>query len=253
MIERQIEAMRRARRRPPPSGAGGRSIGAGTAGRAAPRARRSRRRCIRRSIPEIQRLKGEIAAGRSAGQGRERAAGRGARAGTQRRPDLSAAARASATPRKLRIREHERAGGADISSKSAMYQGRVEAAPMIEQQLELAEPRVRAREAAAQQPRRTASGRAAGRGSRTPPRRRAVHGALPRLPPSPPGSPDVLRLMLLALLAASWSPAHAGVRPRVPRSLGLRRARAAKPSSICRCSPRFPGSRALSSRGGDER
>ena len=107
--------------------------------------------------PEIQRLKSEIVTAT------ELAKAESTRPAAEREPALNADAGyrqlvAERDTARLRIREFERAA-ANVSSQIGMYQGRVEAAPMVEQQLSTAQPRIRARETAVRPASRSAISR----------------------------------------------------------------------------------------------
>jgi polysaccharide chain length determinant protein (PEP-CTERM system associated) len=132
MIERQIQAMRQ-------GATDARPLKGGSGGSAQERIVVLRQQLEEASStytekhPEIQRLKGEIAAAEA------QAAADRARPEAEREPALNAdptfrqllAERESAM---LRIRDHQRSG-ARASAEIARYQNRVETAPMIEQQL----------------------------------------------------------------------------------------------------------------------
>jgi succinoglycan biosynthesis transport protein ExoP len=149
--------------------------------------------------PEIQRLKGEIATAV------EQAKTESARPATEREPALNADPTyrqllAERDTAKLRIREHERAA-ANISSQIGMYQSRVEAAPMVEQQLATLN---REYELEKTQHNQLAERHQAALVAEDLERRRAGEQftvLYPARRPSAPVSPDVPRLMVIALLA----------------------------------------------------
>jgi len=198
MIERNIEAMRR--------GAADAPLGRGSAGLSA----QERLVTLRRELdeaaamytekhPEIQRLKGEIATAA------EQAKLEATRPAAEREPALNADPTykqlvIERDTTKLRIREHERAG-ARITSQISMYQSRIEAAPMVEQQLKTIE-----REYDLE---KTQYGQLSERHQNSLvaedlERRRAGEQFAVLYPagrPSAPKSPDVMRLMVMALLA----------------------------------------------------
>ena len=198
MTERQIEAMRRGAAEAPVSkGAGGQST-------------QERLVVLRRELdeasamytekhPEIQRLKGEIATAV------EQAKTESSRPAADREPALNADPTfrqllAERDTAKLRIREHERAA-ANISSQIGMYQSRVEAAPMVEQQLATLN---REYELEKTQHNQLAERHQAALVAEDLERRRAGEQftvLYPARRPSAPVSPDVPRLMVIALLA----------------------------------------------------
>jgi polysaccharide chain length determinant protein (PEP-CTERM system associated) len=197
MLERQIEAMRR--------GAAEAPLGRGSAGLSAQERLLSLRRELDAASamytekhPEIQRLKGEIAAAT------DLAKAESARPAAEREPALNADPTyrqlvAERETSKLRIREHERAA-ANIRSQIAMYQGRVEAAPMVEQQMSTLN---REYEMGKQQYTQLAERHQNAIVAEDLERRRAGEQFTVLYPahrPSEPKSPDVLRLMVVALL-----------------------------------------------------
>jgi uncharacterized protein involved in exopolysaccharide biosynthesis len=197
-IERQIEMMRRGAADAPVSRGG-------TAGSAQDRLLALRRELDDASAmytekhPEIQRLKGEIAAAA------EQAKLESARPAAEREPALNAdptyrqllAERETA---KLRVREHERAA-ANAAAQIAMYQSRVEAAPMVEQQLSTL---TREYDLEKTQYNQLAERHQNALVAEDLERRRAGEQFTVLYPagrPSTPKSPDVVRLMVMALLA----------------------------------------------------
>ena len=197
MIERQIEAMRR--------GAAEAPLGRGSAALTAQERLVSLRRELDAASamytekhPEIQRLKSEIAAAT------DLAKAESTRPAAEREPALNAdpsyrqllAERETA---KLRIREHERAA-ANATAQIGMYQSRVEAAPMVEQQLSTLN---REYELEKQQYAQLAERHQAAVVAEDLERRRAGEQFAVLYPahrPSQPTSPDVVRLMIVALL-----------------------------------------------------
>ena len=197
MLERQIEAMRR--------GAAEAPLARGSAGLTAQERVLSLRRELDAASamytekhPEIQRLKGEIAAAT------ELAKAESARPAAEREPALNADPTyrqlvAERETSKLRIREHERAA-ANIRAQIGMYQSRVEAAPMVEQQMSTL---TREYELEKEQYKQMAERHQTATVNEDLERRRAgeqftVLYTAHR--PSKPESPDVLRLMIVALL-----------------------------------------------------
>ena len=149
--------------------------------------------------PEIQRLKGEIAAAA------EQAKLESARPAAEREPALNADPTyrqllAEQNSAKLRIREHERAA-ANAAARISMYQSRVEATPMVEQQLSTLN---RQFELEKTQYNQLAERHQNALVAEDLERRRAGEQFTVLYPagrPSSPKSPDVLRLMVMALLA----------------------------------------------------
>ena len=176
--------------------------------------------------PEIQRLKVEIAPPPRRWRSGERAPRGRARAGSQRRPGVSSAARRARDRSKLRIREHERA--------AARAQGRDRAVPEPRRSgaddraaAELAEPRVRPREAAIHQPGRAAPVRALAEDLE---RRRAGEQFAVLYPAGLPSQPELARRAARAAprdRSAAWSPAACWRSAASTWTLGLRRARPA--------------------------
>jgi succinoglycan biosynthesis transport protein ExoP len=200
MLERQIEAMRR--------GAAEAPLARGSAGMSA----QERLVALRRELdaasamytekhPEIQRLKGEIATAT------ELAKAESTRPVAEREPALNADPTyrqlvAERETSKLRIREHERAA-ANIRAQIGMYQSRVEAAPMVEQQMSTLN---REYELEKQQYTQLAERHQTATVAEDLERRRAGEQFTVLYPahrPSKPESPDVLRLMIVALLMGS--------------------------------------------------
>lgn len=197
MLERQIEAMKQgAAEAPPTRGLGGPSA-------------RERVLTLRRQLdeaqsmytekhPEIQRLKTEISSAEAL------AKAEGDRPAAEREPALNAdpAYRQLLAERetsRLRLREYERSG-ARITNEIAQYQSRVEAAPMIEQQLSSLN---REYELEKQQYNSLAERHQAALLAEDLERRRAGEQFAVLYPagrPSQPSSPDVPRVMLLSLL-----------------------------------------------------
>lgn len=197
LLERQIEAMRR--------GAADAPLTRGSAGLTA----QDRLLSLRRELdaasamytekhPEIQRLKGEIAAAT------ELARTESSRPAAEREPALNAdpayrqliAERATT---QLRIKQFERAA-ANASAQIGMYQSRVEAAPMVEQQLSSLN---REYELEKQQYAQLSERHQSALVNEDLERRRAGEQFTVLYPahrPSKPESPDVLRLMIVALL-----------------------------------------------------
>jgi polysaccharide chain length determinant protein (PEP-CTERM system associated) len=197
MIERQIEMMRR--------GAADAPIGRGSAAGAQERLIALRRELDEASAmytekhPEIQRLKGEIAAAT------ELAKAEAARPAAEREPALNADPTyrqllAERDSSKLRIRDYERAA-ARASAEAGNYRNRVEAAPMVEQQLATLNREYELEKAQYNQlsERRNNAAMAEDLERRRAGEQFAVLYAAGR--PSEPTSPDVLRLMIVALLA----------------------------------------------------
>jgi succinoglycan biosynthesis transport protein ExoP len=197
MIERQIEAMRR--------GAADAPLSRGSGGLSA----QERLVTLRRELdaasamytekhPEIQRLKSEIVTAT------ELAKAESTRPAAEREPALNADAGyrqlvAERDTARLRIREFERAA-ANVSSQIGMYQGRVEAAPMVEQQLSTLN---REYELEKQRYGQLAERHQSATVAEDLERRRAGEQFAVLYPahrPSQPTSPDVLRLMVVALL-----------------------------------------------------
>lgn len=198
MIERQIEAMRH--------GAAGAPLGKGSASLSALERLRSLRRELDEASamytekhPEIQRLKTEIASTEALAKEES------ARPAADREPTLNAdpTYRQLLTERetsRLRIREHERAAARTLSDIS-LYQGRVEAAPMIEQQMSSLN---REYDLEKQQYNSVAGRHQAAVLAEDLERRRAGEQfavLYPAYLPTQPDSPNALRVMLLALLA----------------------------------------------------
>ena len=194
MLERQIEAMKRGAAEAPLSKAGG-------------AASDDRIATLRRQLdeaaamytdkhPEIQRLKGEIASAQTLAEAER------ARPAAEREPALNAdpAYRQLLTERetsRLRIREHERAL-ARAEGEIAKYQGRVETAPMVEQQLSSVN---REYELEKQQYNGLSERHQAAVLAEDLERRRAGEQfavLYPAFLPSQPSSPDVPRVLLLA-------------------------------------------------------
>jgi polysaccharide chain length determinant protein (PEP-CTERM system associated) len=195
MIERQIEMMRR--------GAADAPLGRGSATAA------ERLVALRRELddamatytdkhPEVQRLKSEIAAAA------EQAKAESARPPAEREPALAADPEyrrllADRESSRLRIRDHERAT-ARASAEIARYQSRVEATPMVEQQLATLN---REYELEKEQYNQLAGRRSSAAMAEDIERRRAGEQftvLYPAYLPTDPKSPDVLRLMVVALL-----------------------------------------------------
>jgi polysaccharide biosynthesis transport protein len=149
--------------------------------------------------PEIQRLKGEIATAV------EQAKLESARPPAERESALNSDPTyrqllAERNTAKLRIREHERAA-ANVTSQIGMYQSRVEAAPMVEQQLSTLN---REYELEKTQHNQLAERHQNAVVAEDLERRRAGEQftvLYPARRPSAPVSPDVVRLMVIALLA----------------------------------------------------
>jgi len=198
MLERQIEAMRRGAADAPLWKAGG---------IAAPQERVA---ALRRQLeeaqsmftdkhPEIQRLKTEIASAESLADAERQ------RPAADREPALNADPTyrqllAERETSRLRIREHERALARTLGA-IAKYEGRVEAAPMIEQQLSSV---TREYELEKQQYTSLSERHQAAVLAEDLERRRAGEQfavLYPAFRPSQPSSPDVPRVMLLAILA----------------------------------------------------
>jgi uncharacterized protein involved in exopolysaccharide biosynthesis len=197
MLERQIEAMKQgAAEAPPTRGLGGPSA-------------RERVLTLRRQLdeaqsmytekhPEIQRLKSEITSAEAL------AKAEGERPAAEREPALNAdpAYRQLLAERetsRLRLREYERSGRR-IAGEIAQYQSRVEAAPMIEQQLSSLN---REYELEKQQYNSLAERHQAALLAEDLERRRAGEQFAVLYPagrPSQPSSPNVPRVMLLSLL-----------------------------------------------------
>ena len=197
MIERQIEMMRR--------GAADAPIGRGSAAGAQERLLALRRELDEASAmytdkhPEIQRLKGEIAAAT------ELAKTEAARPAAEREPALNADPTyrqlvAERDSSKLRIRDYERAA-ARAAAEVGNYRNRVEAAPMVEQQLATLNREYELEKAQFNQlsERRQNAAMAEDLERRRAGEQFTVLYAAGR--PSEPTSPDVLRLMVVALLA----------------------------------------------------
>ena len=197
MIERQIEMMRR--------GAADAPIGRGSAGATAQERLITLRRELEEAAatytdkhPEVQRLKSEIATTT------EQAKAEASRPPAEREPALAADSSyrqllAERETSKLRIRDHERAA-TRASSEIGHYQNRVEAAPMVEQQLATLN---REYELEKQQYNQLAERRQTAAMAEDIERRRAGEQftvLYPAFRPSQPKSPDVLRLMIVALL-----------------------------------------------------
>jgi polysaccharide biosynthesis transport protein len=197
MLERQIEAMKQGAAMALPA----KSVGGPSA--------QERLLTLRRQLdeasavytekhPEIQRLKSEIASTETLAKAES------ARPPAEREPALSAdpAYRQLLAERetsRLRIREHERSG-ARISGEIAQYQSRVEAAPMIEQQLSSLN---REYELDKQQYNSLAERHQSAILAEDLERRRAGEQftvLYPAFRPSRPSSPNVPRVMLLAIL-----------------------------------------------------
>jgi len=197
MIERQIEAMKQgAAEAPPTRGLGGPSA-------------QERILTLRRQLdeaasmytekhPEIQRLKSELVSAEA------QAKLDGARPASEREPALNADPSyrqllAERETSRLRIREYERAG-ARMNGEIGQYQSRVEAAPMIEQQLGSLN---REYELEKQQYNSLAERHQASLLAEDLERRRAGEQFAVLYPanrPSRPSSPNVPRVMLLSLL-----------------------------------------------------
>jgi polysaccharide biosynthesis transport protein len=196
MLERQIEAMKRGAAEAPLLKAGG-------------AASEDRLVGLRRQLdeaaaiytdkhPEIQRLKGEIASAETLAEAERK------RPAAEREPALNAdpSYRQLLTERetsRLRIREHERAV-ARAESEIGKYQGRVETAPMVEQQLSSVN---REYELEKQQYNGLSERHQAAVLAEDLERRRAGEQfavLYPAFLPSQPSSPDVPRLLLLSSL-----------------------------------------------------
>ena len=198
MLERQIEAMKRGAADAPLSTVGG------------PVAPQERVAALRRQLqeaqsmytdkhPEIQRLQSEIASAESQADAERQ------RPAADREPALNADPTyrqllAERDTSRLRIREHERALARTLGA-IAKYEGRVETAPMIEQQLSSV---TREYELEKQQYTNLSERHQAAVLAEDLERRRAGEQfavLYPAFRPSQPSSPDVPRVMLLSILA----------------------------------------------------